>query len=62
MGIPGRAIGEGAIGMLGEARDDGSGERASTHSGQRFGIDDVIAVPGTQELEEVETALLRLRI
>ena len=57
MGVPGRAIGEGAIGMLGQAGDDGSGERPCAHIGQRFGIDDVIAVTGAQQFEEVETAL-----
>ena len=57
MSGPGRPIGEDAIGMIGEAGDDGSGERAGAHIGHGFVIDDVIVVPGSQHFEEVEAAL-----
>ena len=57
MSVPRRAIGEDAILMLAQAGDDGSGERAGAHIGQGFVIDDVIAMPGAQQFEEVETTL-----
>src|SRR5208283_3741772 len=57
MSAPRRAIGEDAILMLTQAGDDGSGERTGAHIGQGFVIDDVIAMPGAQQFEEVETTL-----
>ncbi len=57
MSVPRCAIGEDAILMLAQAGDDGSAERAGAHIGQGFVIDDVIAMPGAQQFEEVETAL-----
>ena len=57
MSVPGRAVGEDAIGMLAEAGDDGSGERAVAHVGQGLFIDDVIVMSGPQHFEEVEAAL-----
>src|SRR5271165_6839217 len=57
MSVPRRAIGEDALVVLAQAGDDGSGERAGAHIGEGFVIDDVIAVPGAQQFEEVETAL-----
>ncbi len=57
MSVPGRPIGEDAILMFAQAGDDGSGERAGAHIGQGFVIDDVIAMSGAQQLEEVEAAL-----
>ena len=56
MSVPRRAIGEGAILMLAQAGDDGPGERAAAHIGQGFVIDDVVAMPGAQQVEEVEAA------
>ena len=56
MSVPGRPIGEDAIGMLAQAGDDGSGERAGAHIGQGFVIDDVIVMSGAQQFEEVEAA------
>ena len=56
MSLPRRAIGEDAIGMLAQAGDDGAGERAGAHVGQSLVIDDVIAMPGAQQFEEVEAA------
>ena len=43
--------------MFAQAGDDGAGERAGAHIGQGFVVDDVVAMPGAQQLEEVETAL-----
>src|SRR5271165_3155770 len=57
MSVPRRAIGEDAILMLAQAGDDGAGERAGAHIGQGFLIDDVIAMAGAQQFEEVETTL-----
>ncbi len=56
MSVPRRAIGEDAILMLAQAGDDGPGERAGAHIGQGFVIDDVVAMPGAQQVEEVEAA------
>ena len=57
MSVPGRAIGEDAILMLAQAGDDGAGERAGAHIGHGFVIDDVVAMPGAQQFEEVEAPL-----
>src|SRR5271168_476461 len=57
MDVPGRPVGEDAIGMLAEAGDDGSGERAAAHIGQGLFVDDVIVMSGPQQFEEVEAAL-----
>ena len=57
MSVPGRAIGEDAILMFAQAGDDGAGERAGAHIGHGFVIDDVVAMPGAQQFEEVETPL-----
>ncbi len=54
---PGRPIGEDAILMLAQQRDDGSGEGAGAHVGQRFVVDDVITMSGAQQFEEVQAAL-----
>src|SRR6516225_8120912 len=48
---------KGAIDVLGQSSDDRPGERTRAHISQRFGIDDVIAMAGAQNFEEVETAL-----
>src|SRR5450432_1536162 len=57
MSVPRRSISEDAIGMLGEAGDDGPGERAGAHIGESFFIDDVIVMSGARQFEEVEPAL-----
>ena len=57
MSVPGRAIGEDAVLMLAQAGDDWPGERAGAHIGEGFVIDDVVAMPGAQQVEEVEAAL-----
>ena len=54
--VPRRAIGEDAILMLAQAGDDGPGEGAGAHIGQGFVIDDVVAMSGAQQVEEVEAA------
>src|SRR5206468_2308082 len=57
MRAPGGAIGKAAIGMFGQAGDDRSGKCTAAHIGQRFGVDDIIAMACTQQLKKVETAL-----
>ena len=57
MSGPGHRVGEEALRMLGQAGDHRGGQRALTHVIQRLGIDDVIAVAGTQQVEEIEAAL-----
>src|SRR5262249_11914446 len=54
---PGSLIGEDPVGMFGEAGDHRPGERALAHIGQRLGIDDIILMAATQEIEEVAAAL-----
>ena len=56
---PGHLIGEATVGMFGEPGDHMAGQRAFAHVGERFVIDDVIAVAGAQQGEEVEAALGR---
>ena len=43
--------------MFGQAGDHRPGQGALAHVGQRLGIDDVIAVAGAQQFEEVAAAL-----
>src|SRR5258708_38873315 len=50
-------MGEGGVGMVGQADDEGAGECTPAHVGQGFGVDDVIAMAGAQQLEKVATAL-----
>ncbi len=54
---PGRLIGEEAVRVLGQASDHRTGQGALAHVGQRFGVDDVIAVTCAQQFEEVAAAL-----
>jgi len=54
---PCRLVGEVTIGMFGEPGDHLSGERTFAHIGERCVIDDVIAMAGAQQAEEVEAAL-----
>ena len=56
---PGRPIGEDASHrrLAQPTCDDGSGEGAGAHIGQRFLVDDIIAMSGAQQFEEVQTAL-----
>jgi len=60
MGGPGGLIGEDPLRMFGQAGDHRPGKRALAHVGHRLGIDDVIAMAGAQESEEIAAAL-RLR-
>src|SRR5712691_8521792 len=55
--LPSPAVGKAGRGMAGKPGDSRSGEMARAHIGQRFGVDDVIPVPGTQQLEKVQPAL-----
>ena len=57
MGRPGGVIGEGLVPMFGQAGDHRTGESAVAHIGQSLGIDDVIAMAGAQQREEVAAAL-----
>ena len=57
MGLPCRAIGEVLVVVFGELADQRPGERAVAHIGERLGVDDVVAMAGTQQVEEVEPAL-----
>src|SRR6266851_6683716 len=57
MGSPGGLIGEGFVRVFGQAGDDRAGEGALAHIGQCLGIDDVIAMTGAQQFEEVAAAL-----
>ena len=57
VGLPCRPIGEQLVVMLGEQPDDRSGKRAAAHIGERFGVDHVVAMPGAQQLQEIEPAL-----
>jgi hypothetical protein len=43
--------------LFGQAGDHRGGKGALAHIGQRLGIDDVIAIAGAQQLEEVAAAL-----
>jgi hypothetical protein len=43
--------------MLGQARDDRTGQGALAHVGERLGVDHVVAVAGPQHLQEVQPAL-----
>src|SRR5882672_3285763 len=49
-------IGEEPVRMLGQAGDHRPGEGAVAHIGQRFGIDDIIAMARTQQFEKVAAA------
>src|SRR5258707_1149567 len=60
MGGPGGLIGEGFVWVFGQTSDHWSGKGALAHIGQRFGIDDIIAMAGAQQFEEV-AAVLRWR-
>jgi len=55
--VPGRLIGETAVGMFGEPGDHMAGQRTFAHIGERRVIDDVIIMAGAQQAEEVEAAL-----
>jgi len=55
--VPSLLIGEVAVGVFGQASEHMGGQRAFTHVGQRRSINDVIAVTGAQQIEEVEPAL-----
>jgi hypothetical protein len=57
MGRPGGVIGEGLVRMFGQAGDHRTGKGALAHIGQSLGIDDVIAMAGAQQREEVAAAL-----
>src|ERR1700730_19120509 len=57
MRVKGPLVGEAAVGMFGQPVDHLSGQGAFAHIGERRGIDDVIAMSGAQQAEEVEAAL-----
>ena len=57
MGRPGGLIGEGLVRMFGQTGDHRTGKGAVAHIGQSLGIDDVIAMAGAQQREEVAAAL-----
>src|SRR5438876_802336 len=57
MRAPGRLIGKALVGMFDQAGDRMLGQGALAHVGERVGIDDVIAVAGAQQFEEVAAAL-----
>ena len=57
VGRPGRLVGEVVLGMLGQARDHGTGQGAPAHVGERLGVDHVVGEAGAQHLEEVQPAL-----
>jgi hypothetical protein len=59
--LPGGPIGKAPIGMLGHQPDDRAGQGAGAHIGERLGVDHVIRVPRTQQLEKVAAALRRGR-
>jgi hypothetical protein len=49
-------IGKAALGMFGKPGDQVSGQRAFAHIGERYVVDDVIAMAGAQQAEEIEPA------
>src|SRR5215204_3028317 len=57
MRLPGRMVGEAARRVACQERDYRPGQGAFAHVGQRLGIDDVVGMPGAQQLEEVQPAL-----
>jgi hypothetical protein len=57
MGQPRRLVGEALGLMLREQPDDRAGERPVAHIGERLGVDDVIAMAGAQQFQEIEPAL-----
>ena len=57
MGMPSLLIGETVVGMFGQSGGHMGRERAFAHIGKRLGIDDVIAMAGPQQGEEVKAAL-----
>ena len=57
MGGPGRPIGEEPVRVFGQAGNHRAGEGALAHIGQRLGIDDIIAMAGAQQVEEVAAVL-----
>lgn len=42
---------------LGHAPDDRAGERAFAHIDERFGVDQIVSMTGTQQFQEIEPAL-----
>jgi len=59
MHLPGGLIGEPCLSMGGQLMDDGPGQGTAAHIVQRRFVDDIVGVPGTQQIEEVQTALAR---
>ena len=59
--LPGGRSGELRLPMCRQLVDDGPGEGALTHIGQRRLIDDVVCVSGAQQIEKVQPALARPR-
>ena len=57
MGSPSGLIGEVFVRVLGQAGDHRAGKGALAHIGQGLGIDDIIAMAGAQQFEEVAAAL-----
>ena len=57
MGAPGDPVGEEPVGMFSQTGDHRPGEGTLAHGGQRLGIDDIIAMAGAQQAEEVAAAL-----
>jgi len=57
MGSPSGLIGEVFMRVLGQAGDHRAGKGALAHIGQGLGIDDIIAMAGAQQFEEVAAAL-----
>jgi hypothetical protein len=57
MRLPSGLVREGALRMACQECDHRSGQGVLAHVGQRLGIDDVVTMPGPQQLEEVQPAL-----
>jgi hypothetical protein len=59
MHLPGVLIGKPRLAMCGQLADDRPSERTPVHIVQRGFVDDVVCVPGAQQIEEVQPALAR---
>ncbi len=54
---PGDLVGKDPLPMLIEFLDDLAGEIAGAHVGERLGVDDIVAMAGAEQLQEVLAAL-----
>src|SRR6185369_7011395 len=57
MRLPGGLIGEPRLLMVGQLSDDRPGEVTSAHIVHRRLVDDIVGMPGAQEVQEVQPAL-----